>query len=163
MVQAFSRELPVRSISHPPVLPRVYADAVMPAVMNQPGGEDSVFALTATVTPDGNLSDIEFLQPAGGSSRASRSAEQVRLEVDLFDAVSTARFEPARQDGTPIAMNVVWVLTNTTVRGTSASQTYPAEPDSPALPWRQIGTMLGRQPSEPLARQEPLPVDTRRA
>jgi hypothetical protein len=30
--------------------------------------------------------------------------------------VSDARFEPARVDGLPVAVNMIWLVTNTTVR-----------------------------------------------
>ena len=97
-------------------LPRVYADAVMPAtVMNQLRGEEAVSALAAVVMRDGSLSDIELLQP-DGQPRAAKG-RQARLAFELLEAVSTARFEPARVGGEPVPLNVVWVLAHTTVRG----------------------------------------------
>jgi hypothetical protein len=114
LVEMLSHE-PV-PLPEPLVLPRVYADAVMPAtVMNQQAGEEAVSALAAVVMRDGSLSDIELLQPDGRTRAVT--GRQARLDFDLLDAVSTARFEPARVAGSPVALNVVWVLTHTTVRG----------------------------------------------
>lgn len=115
LVEVLAHE-PVVPVPEPLVLPRVYADAVMPAtVMNQQGGDEAVSALAALVMRDGSLSDIELLQP-DGRARATQD-RQARLAFDLLDAASTARFEPARVAGSPVALNVVWVLTHTTVRG----------------------------------------------
>lgn len=97
------------------VLPRAFPDAVMPAMMiNQQRGENAVLALAVVVMPDGSLTGIEPL-PLDGQSDATFEKEGVMY---LLDAASTARFEPARQAGTPVSLNVVWVLTDTTVRGT---------------------------------------------
>lgn len=127
LVEMLSHESVVR-VPEPLVLPRVYADAVMPAtVMNQQGGEEAVSALAAVVMRDGSLSDIELLQPDGHRRAATR--RQARFDFDLLDAVSTARFEPARIAGSPVALNVVWVLAHTTVRGKAplrAKATTPA-------------------------------------
>lgn len=105
------------AVPEPLVLPRVYADAIMPAtVMNQQSREDAVFALAAVVMQDGSLSEIRVLEPEIPAKGAT-TRSQARLAFDLLDAVSTARFEPARVAGAPVSVNVVWVLTHTTVRG----------------------------------------------
>lgn len=115
LVQMLSRE-PVVLLAKPVELPRVYADAVMPAtVMNQEGGEEAISALAAVVMPDGSLSNIELLR-LDGHARAA-TGRQARLAFDLLEAVATARFEPARVAGSPVPFNVVWVLTHTTVHG----------------------------------------------
>ena len=104
------------SVPEPLVLPRVYADAIMPAtVMNEQSGEEAVSALSAVVMRDGSLSEIQLLQPDGPAEKRTR--QQARLAFDLLDAVSTARFEPARVAGEPVPLSVVWVLTHMTVRG----------------------------------------------
>ena len=41
---------------------------------------------------------------------------------NLMGAMSRARFEPARVDGLPVAMNMVWVVEHTTVRATPAEK-----------------------------------------
>jgi hypothetical protein len=35
---------------------------------------------------------------------------------DLMDALSRGRLEPAQYGGSPVAVNVVWLLANTTVK-----------------------------------------------
>jgi hypothetical protein len=133
------------------VLPRAYPDAVMPAtVMNQQGGEDAIFALAAVVTRDGSLSEIELLSPAGQSATESNTG-QSRLTDDLLDAASTARFEPARnRDGAAMSVNVVWVLTHTTVRGKSPVFRPKVAPVTPA-PGRPIGWLPLVESADPLS------------
>ena len=158
LVQALSRESASRLQSYQLELPRVYPDAVMPATaMNQLGREDAVFALAAVVTRDGSLSEIELL--VDGNDTTERTETTRRLTYDLLDAASTARFEPARQNGAPVALNVVWVLTRTTVRGAPAA--FPIKP-APAVvpPWRPIGWTLGSgfEPVAALPEDGPIPV-----
>ncbi|MBI2834653.1 MAG: zf-HC2 domain-containing protein [Acidobacteria bacterium] len=90
-------------------LPRVYDDALMPAMLINPvpGSADAEVALAAVVTSEGHLVDIEVLL----------ARQHDRAEVaELLDAVSATRFEPGRVAGSPIAMNMVWLLAQTTVR-----------------------------------------------
>jgi hypothetical protein len=140
-----------RLAAEPLVLPRAFPDAVMPAtVMNQQGGEDAVFALAAVVTQDGSLSEIELLSPTGQSAAESKVG-QSRLTDDLLDAASTARFEPARsRDGAAMSMNVVWVLTHTTVRGKSPVFRPKVAPVAPAA-GRPIGWRPITEPSDPVS------------
>jgi anti-sigma factor RsiW len=100
----------------PVVLPRVNSDAVMPAAaLSQRGGENAVSAFTAVVTPDGRLVEVQLLD---AESSAGKSGERTpQLTADLLAAAATARFEPARIAGAPVAVNVVWLLASTTVRG----------------------------------------------
>jgi hypothetical protein len=101
--------LPLASIE----LPRVDAEAVMPAaVVNGDRGEEVAFA--ARVTVDGNLEEIKFL---GERSRGRRSAPATHEQLSqLLNAAATARFEPGRIAGLPVSLNVVWLVTHTTVR-----------------------------------------------
>jgi hypothetical protein len=140
-----------RLAAEPLVLPRAYPDAVMPAtVMNQQGGEDAIFALAALVTRDGSLSEIELLSPVERSADESKTG-QSRLTDDLLDAASTARFEPARnRDGAAMPLNVVWVLTHTTVRGKSPVFRPKVTPIPPA-PGRPIGWLPLLEPSDPVS------------
>lgn len=140
LVDTLSRE-PV--VPAPLVLPRVSPDAVMPATaMNQQNGDDGVFALAAVVMQDGSLSKIEVLK--ADSASPARTAREERLAFDLLDAVSTARFEPGRMAGTPVPVNVVWLLTHTTVRGKFRGLRAKTTPANPAS--REIGRT---PPSEP--------------
>ena len=115
IVQAMARAEQARA-DGPVVPPRADADAVMPAaVMSQGEGEDVVSVFTAVVTPDGDLEDVELLQAR--ETRKGGPGRTGQLTSDLLAAAATARFEPARLAGAPVAVNVVWLLTHTTVRG----------------------------------------------
>jgi hypothetical protein len=98
------------------LMPRAMDDAFF-AVPVQRAGEAALFTLSAVVTREGRIVNLELLPtgetPAAGSSEA-RALEGLR------GAVSRARFEPARVAGLPVpaAVNMVWMVTHTTVRGT---------------------------------------------
>ena len=96
-------------------LPRAEVEAVMPAaVANRDAGDESV-AFAALVTADGNLADLEFLgDHAWSTGKAESDARGQRSE--LLNAAATARFQPARVSGSPVSLNVVWVVTHRTVR-----------------------------------------------
>ncbi len=118
--------------------PRADADAVMPAaIVNQGRREDVVFALAAVVARDGTLSNLELL----GSQKGAGPANHQEL-IDILEAASTARFEPARYAGSPVAVNMVWLLTHTTVRGRPRS--------APESGWRHVpsGSTDGRVDKE---------------
>jgi len=74
--------------------------------------EDAVFALAAVVTREGTISNLELLRTSGRQGAADAKAEDA-----LMDAMSRARFEPAQMAGLPVAVNMVWVVAHTTVRG----------------------------------------------
>ncbi len=88
-------------------LPRV----LDPAESGSAGEADAVFALSAVVTREGTISSLELLHAHGGPWLG----EAGRIE-GVMDAVSRARFEPAQSDDGPVALNMVWVVANTTVR-----------------------------------------------
>jgi hypothetical protein len=79
---------------------------------------DSVIMMVAVVTREGTVTELSLLEPGGG--RSSRGITQTKAVENLMGAVSRARFEPARVDGLPVAMNMVWVVEHTTVRATRA-------------------------------------------
>jgi len=45
------------------------------------------------------------------------AAQTASQDLALRDAVSRARFEPATRKGMPVAVNMVWLVAHTTVRG----------------------------------------------
>jgi hypothetical protein len=98
------------------VLPRVRGDATVRAMFDTGSGaaseEDLVFALAAVVTREGRVAHPEVIH-------ASRRDDDAVLR--LMNAVIQARFEPASRAGAPVAVNMVWVLTRTTVRGRAHS------------------------------------------
>lgn len=85
--------------------------------------QDAVYALSAVVTREGTVANLELLDGRGGAATsdgrevASTGGDTKAVE-GLLDAVSRARFEPARREGLPIAVNMVWLVAHTTVRAT---------------------------------------------
>jgi hypothetical protein len=74
--------------------------------------EQALFALAAVVTREGRVRNLELLlQDAGRSPIGERAI------LELLDQASQTRFEPARDRGAPIAVNMVWLLAQTRVRG----------------------------------------------
>jgi hypothetical protein len=92
--------------------------------------EDAVFALATVVTREGRIANFELLQ----SERASRE-QTATSDSDvqkLLDAVKSSRFEPAQTiaflpslnartvvGGETVAVNMVWLVARTTVRGSA--------------------------------------------
>ncbi|PYR31276.1 MAG: hypothetical protein DMF92_05950 [Acidobacteria bacterium] len=103
------------------LLPRAL-DSAFSAGENDTSAEvDAVFTLAAVVTREGRIANLELLHSNGGP----QLADQARLVEGLLDAVSRARFEPARMAGLPVAVNMVWLVARTTVRPT---KNVPAVP-----------------------------------
>jgi hypothetical protein len=92
-------------------------------------GEDAVFMVAAVVTREGQIGKLEMLRASGARSRAG-GARQERVVENLMDAISRARFEPAQRAGLPVAVNMVWLVANTTVR---ANKHHVLEPVVPAI------------------------------
>jgi hypothetical protein len=69
--------------------------------------EDLVVPMSAVVTREGRVSGLELL-----------SNDHDLLEVvALVKALSNSRLEPAQFGGSPVAVNLVWLVAHTTVRG----------------------------------------------
>ena len=77
--------------------------------------QDAVFTLAAVVTREGRIANLELLLSNGGRDAEGATAD-AKLVEGLLDAVSRARFEPARMAGLPVAVNMVWLVAHTTVR-----------------------------------------------
>lgn len=76
--------------------------------------EDAAFALAAVVTREGRVRNIEVI--AAEQARHLRVRPEVVLA--MLDEASRVRFEPAQARwGNPVAVSMVWVLANTTVKG----------------------------------------------
>ena len=54
----------------------------------------------------------------------------------MLGAMSQARFEPARVAGLPVAVNMVWLVAHTTVRGTKAPKVAAGRADCEEAPRR---------------------------
>ena len=92
------------------LLPRSNPDALLESgVMDR---EEAVVALAAVVTREGRVRNLELLPP---DTTALPVADRELLV--LLGAASHARFEPARAGGAPVAVNLVWLVAHTTVRG----------------------------------------------
>lgn len=129
--------------------PRALMDAPMPTT-----GEDGEWALSAVVTREGRIQNLEMLtaQNLEVLTAEQALALQARPEVVLgmLDAASRARFHPAISGGSPVAVNVVWLVTSTTVKGRPDYDLYLLRPP------RATGPVHG--PAAPAKRPAPEPV-----
>lgn len=99
--------------------PRALMDAPMPTPE-----EDGEFALSAVVTREGRIQNLEMLVVE--QARALKVKPEVVLA--MLDLASRARFEPAISGGLPVAVNVVWLVTSTTVKGRPDYDRYLVTP-----------------------------------
>ena len=89
------------------LVPTVPQDGVVYATLESSSiPEDVMLPLSAKVTTEGWVEGLAMLD-----NRVS--PRQVK---DLMDALSRGRLEPAQYGGAPVAVNVVWLLANTTVK-----------------------------------------------
>ncbi len=116
-------------------VPRALDDS--PAL--DPMGEDeAVFALAAVVTREGRIANYEVLiSERDGAPWDDRA--QARNVLTLLDKVAQSRFAPAEQGvaRAPVAVNMVWLLARTTVKGKLRALDFevPHEPEAvPAIP-----------------------------
>ena len=100
MMQALASRDPYMQLPSP-------GDVVPAALMDSMTEDEAVLALSAIVTREGRVDGLELI-----------SDQQDRAHVEeLLAAVSRARFQPAQQAGSPVSVNMVWLLAHTTVRG----------------------------------------------
>lgn len=91
----------------PVLVPTVPHDGVVYATLeNSTIPDDVMVPLSVKVTREGRVEGLEMLD-------RSVSPRQVQ---DLMDALSHGRLEPAQYGGEPVAVNLVWLLANTTVK-----------------------------------------------
>jgi len=69
--------------------------------------DDTMLTLSAVVTREGRVTDISVLTN-------DRDRRQI---TNILDAISRARLQPAELAGSPIAVNLVWLVAQTTVKG----------------------------------------------
>lgn len=89
--------------------PSVNKDDFMPAIAVSQ--QEAVLALAAVVTKEGRVGGFEVLANEGDR----------REVLALLDAIARARFAPAEFGGAPVAVNVIWLVSHTTVRGKASS------------------------------------------
>jgi hypothetical protein len=88
-------------------VPSVPQDGIVQAALeNRISDEDLVLALSAVVSREGRVSDLSVLTIVHDRQQLS----------DLLDALSRERLAPAQFRGTPVAVNLVWLVAQTTVR-----------------------------------------------
>jgi hypothetical protein len=92
--------------------PRFEAEPIIENMPLTTEGTDVMLAVSGVVTQDGRLAF-----PSLVSSSPYSQAEDRRV----MDQVSTIRFEPATRGGAPVAVNFVWLLERTNVRGKASS------------------------------------------
>lgn len=112
-------------------------------------GEDAVLALSAVVTREGRIQNIDVL--AAEQARALKVKPEVVLA--MIEAASRAQFEPARAGGAPVAVSMVWLLAHTTVVGSAADVERLMRPLVPS-PAAGLGPEV---PARPLAKPVSVP------
>src|SRR6185503_11113796 len=108
------------------LMPRVLDGYDTPTASADDSADDAEFTVSAVVTREGRLMNLELHPEDGQAPKAGSS--QARAVQTMLGLMSQARFEPARVAGLPIAVNMVWLMTHTTVRGTEGPKVLPAAP-----------------------------------
>jgi hypothetical protein len=105
-----SNENPVR-LDTRMLAPRSRADESLPMP-----ADDAVFALSAVVTREGRIQNLSLL---AGDRPMDMKAVRPDVLLAMLQAASQVEFEPAKSTptGAPVAVSMVWVLANTTVKG----------------------------------------------
>lgn len=126
--------------------------------------DEAMFALSTTVTREGKVASYELLQSQRVATRSidrrAREDRQGGHDVSaLLDAVRAARFSPAQAPGgQTVAVNMVWVIARTTVKG-SAHPTRDFELPSGAGAPTQDRSVPAAAPGARPREQSALPVD----
>ena len=110
-----------------------------------PLGEETDLMLSAFVTRDGRIQNVALLEE---QARALHVKPEVVLA--MIDAASRARFSPTHSASYPGGVNVVWLVTSTTVKGLPDYDLYLLSP--PRLPKPVLGP-----PTPPKAAPAPTP------
>ena len=107
------------------LMPRALDDVILVASETD-GRDDAAFTFSGVVTREGHIVNVE-LHPESGQAPPVGSNEALEFE-HLVGAVSKVRFEPARIDGLPVAVNMVWLVAQTTVHATKSGFNLPVAP-----------------------------------
>jgi hypothetical protein len=97
-----------------------------------PVGQETDLMLSAFVTRDGRIQNVALLEE---QARALHVKPEVVLA--MIDAASRARFSPTLSSAYPGGVNVVWLVTSTTVKGLPDYDLYLLSP--PRLPKPVLG------------------------
>jgi len=107
---------------HPLVIRPTVVDArvMMPRALDSTFAsgdfDDEVLALSGVVTSDGRLANLTVIDTSCSEDVPMTASDAKRYER-LVDAVSQTRFQPVMKEGSPVAVKMVWLVANTTVRG----------------------------------------------
>ena len=93
-------------------LPRFEAEPIIENMPLTTEGTDVMLAVSGVITQDGRLAFPSLVS----SSPYTRDEDR-----RVMDQVSATRFEPATRGGAPVAVNFVWLLERTNVRGKISS------------------------------------------
>ena len=88
-----------------------FSTLVDPAPVN-----DAVYMIRAVVTREGTVENPELVHASSDEKPIEPGTLEAKTAESLMGAVARARFEPARAGGLPVAVNMVWMVANTTVR-----------------------------------------------
>jgi hypothetical protein len=94
-------------------LPSVPQDAVVQRMLESSvladsvSRTDSMLAIRAVVTRDGSVSDLSVLRNDSDRLHAT----------SILGAIAQTRLQPAELEGSPVAVRLVWLVAQTTVRG----------------------------------------------
>jgi Putative zinc-finger len=99
--------------------------------------DDAVLALSAVVTREGRIQNLELLE----ADRPVRAKVRPDVLLAMLQAASQVEFEPAKATatGAPVAVSMVWVLANTTVKGRSTDDVILVRrPPTNAVPVERV-------------------------
>src|SRR6185295_5020838 len=93
----------------PPSVPQdgVVQHTLESSILSNTFDDDSMLAVSAVVTREGGVSDLSVLT----------NDRDRRHVTNILDAISQARLQPAEFGGSPVAVNLVCILAQTTVKG----------------------------------------------
>ena len=107
-----------------------------------PVGEGTDLMLSAFVTRDGRIQNVSLLEE---QARLLRVKPEVVLA--MIDAASRARFSPTQASAFPGGVNVVWLVTSTTVKGRPDYDLYLLSPPRVSKP--ALGPPVAPEKPEP--------------
>jgi hypothetical protein len=131
-------------------------------VLNGVMDDDVAFAVSAVVTREGRIATPELLMSERASGRRRQGAAELDVDAPaVMDAVKRSRFTPATGAQGPVAVNVVWLVTRTTVKaGLEAAPVKRLRPVVPTRPVVVPEPATGSLTPEPAASEAPMPLAT---
>lgn len=151
-----SDENPLRLDNHISV-PRVIDHGVSLGTLPE---DEAMFAVATVVTREGKIANYELLEWQRSTVRRRASTAQASDVAALSEAVKQSRFTPAQEPGgRAVAVNMVWVIARTTVKGSrravldldlpSAGPRHApaATKPAPELPTGERSSIQGQSPT----------------